>query len=356
MGFFPLPDITLKGTTPGSVTGESVELLPYFQLLNGEGLTFEVRVVATGFVYPSTMVVRSFVQRFSVRKVAGTTTIVASDTQDQFGDSGGASWTFAASVGTSPDRFKLTFTTGSTQSKTAITADILVTRAPDSFLLAIPPNPFQALRADDGVLVSGGFVTTWRDQTPNHYNDSPFNNIVLNASDSTLNNHPSLSPSSSFAQLSTGTISVSGTTWTGAVVISPTASFAGSATSYFEIFESLSPVYQSFGLTGTSSFSQAEIIKNGTTYNLGQVFTTPTIYLFTFDASSIVTGYENSATSFWTQNTSGAGSPFTAVVTTLISLQQCAIAEQVWWNRELSAAEISQYMNYGSGRYAIALH
>jgi hypothetical protein len=128
MSFLPLPDITLTGSTPGFATGESVELLPHFTLTDNESFTLQVRVAASGII-SGAFVSQSFIRRFCVRRDSGVTTIVASNTLDQLGDAGASSWTVTASVGSSPDRFALTFTTGSTQAYTSVRADIQVTRS-----------------------------------------------------------------------------------------------------------------------------------------------------------------------------------------------------------------------------------
>jgi hypothetical protein len=130
MAFLPLPDIELSGTTVGSGSGETIELLPYFTLRDSSSFTIEVRAVANGTTNPYVRVVQTFIQRYTVRRSAGVTTIEASGTPEQFGDPGGSSWTLSASVGTSPDRLKMVFTTGSTQAIATCTADLFITWSP----------------------------------------------------------------------------------------------------------------------------------------------------------------------------------------------------------------------------------
>lgn len=113
--------LVLRGSTPGSGAGESVELKfgssrnQTLQLEDGKGYTITVTAIAKDTV-AGAKGVRSFFYRYSVMRVAGVTTIEASDTTTTppIGSAGTASWTLAASVGAAPDRFVLTFTTGGT--------------------------------------------------------------------------------------------------------------------------------------------------------------------------------------------------------------------------------------------------
>jgi hypothetical protein len=127
MSFTPRPDITMTGYTPGAASGESVELVPNLVLTNGDAFTVTVRLIATG-VISGTRTLRSFTQRFSVRRDSGTTTVAATNTQETFGDAGASSWTMAVSAGAGPDRLSIVFTTGSTTSFTRVVADVFLTR------------------------------------------------------------------------------------------------------------------------------------------------------------------------------------------------------------------------------------
>jgi len=113
--------LVLIGSTPGSVTGESVELtfsIPsnYFQLEDGKGYTIKIEAVAEGEIIGAfSQSVRGWTQTLVVRQDSGNITL-NSGTQELIGDSGASSWTLTASVGSSPTRLKFTFSTGSTAS------------------------------------------------------------------------------------------------------------------------------------------------------------------------------------------------------------------------------------------------
>jgi hypothetical protein len=127
MAYFPLPDIELSGTTVGTGAGELIELLPHFTMRDNSAATLEVRAVANGTTNPYARVVQSFVLRYSVKRSSGVTSVDASDTPEQFGDSSGSSWTVAITAGSSPDRIVVTFTTGTTQAIATCTADLFLT-------------------------------------------------------------------------------------------------------------------------------------------------------------------------------------------------------------------------------------
>ena len=130
MAYFPLPDIELKGTTVGSGSGESIELLPHYTMRDNSAATVEVRAVANGTTSPYARVVQSFIQRYAVKRVSGVTSIEAADTPEQFGDANGSSWTLTLTAGSSPDRVVVTFTTGTTQAIATCTADLFFTIGP----------------------------------------------------------------------------------------------------------------------------------------------------------------------------------------------------------------------------------
>ena len=131
MTYLSLPFITLSGGTPGSVSGETVELTPNLILKNGEAFTLTVQCVAVG-----ASVTQGFIQHFSVRRDSNITTIASSDTLDQFGDPSASSWTLTASVGTGPDRFRLVFSTGSTVTAACECGHFLDTKCDSSWLHA----------------------------------------------------------------------------------------------------------------------------------------------------------------------------------------------------------------------------
>lgn len=123
--------IVMRGSTPGSGVGESTELQfgvsgnQYLQLEDGKAYIIEVDAVARGVI--STVAMQAWKQRFAVIRDTGATVISASGTGEQLGDVAAASWTLVAQVGITPDRFKLTFTTGSTTSAAKIVAKVCFT-------------------------------------------------------------------------------------------------------------------------------------------------------------------------------------------------------------------------------------
>ena len=170
MSFLPLPYVRISGSTPGATSGESIELTPYWPslgILAGQSATLEVRVIATAYI-SSVLVLRSFVQRFSIRRsFSNVTTIAGYDTQQVFGDAAGSSWTVVASIGSSPDRFSVTFTTGSTTVVANVAADIYYTISAPSLP---PPTPLVEWRTDFGLSVVSG-NNTWNSRIPaNTYN------------------------------------------------------------------------------------------------------------------------------------------------------------------------------------------
>lgn len=125
--------IQVTGETPGLAPGESVELdyghitfsnkiylgIPFDNM----GYTFVVTAIARGKiagVYKS----QSFRQMFSVLYDGGVATVEAVGTQEAIGSAAASSWTLTGSVATGPDRFLLTFTTGTTTSLARISAKV----------------------------------------------------------------------------------------------------------------------------------------------------------------------------------------------------------------------------------------
>lgn len=117
------------GSTPGSGSGESVELL-YGDLFNqmwtptnSKGYIVWVMAVARGLVSGNPSV-QGFRQMFSVRRDSSVTTIAAIGVLEQVGDAASSSWTLTASVGVGPDRFRIDFNTGSTTSAVTVRAKL----------------------------------------------------------------------------------------------------------------------------------------------------------------------------------------------------------------------------------------
>jgi hypothetical protein len=124
--------VNVTGTTPGSAIGESVELgngivlqfMNYHALL----LRFTVLAASPGSFPGIPEAYASFAQDILVKRIAGTTTIVASGIQTPLNDGvDGASWTFAVTAGAGPDRIVPTFTTGLNKHACHINARIDIT-------------------------------------------------------------------------------------------------------------------------------------------------------------------------------------------------------------------------------------
>lgn len=120
--------LVLRGSTPGAVVGEPVELFfgeaPLQLILeDGRGYNIMVTAILRGRV-GGLPLVRSIRQMFAVRRDAGLTTIAAAGAQENIGDAGAASWTLTASVGAAPDRFALTATTGATTTALRVAAKV----------------------------------------------------------------------------------------------------------------------------------------------------------------------------------------------------------------------------------------
>jgi hypothetical protein len=335
--------------------GESVELLPYIELSEGQAVTAEVRVIASGYI-SGTLTVRSFVQRFSVWKQFGVTHLSGSDAQQAYGDSGGSSWTFAASIGTSPDRLKMVFTTGTTQAYTSVVADVFITVF-QPLQLSLPPGAIQLLRADKGLVPSSGSpVTTWRDLSPNGSDEST-GHAAWSASNASFGNKPVLGGfGSSGTALSTGTLSFSSldTGWTMAMVM---YSIAGTSTDFFEM--SGAGGFLVFGVTGspiqpyirgTGGITEISGINLPLSASAILITVSPTAFFGSPGASV----YQNSKTAGFNPIFQGT------VPTSLTSIQTqnpygMYFADQIVWPRLLTAAEIGWFMDYASDRYAIAL-
>lgn len=106
----------LTGTTPGSGTNESVELLvggtDFFTLTPNTAYTIQL-VVTVAAVISGTPHTRSFMQDFDVRVAAGgSVNLVASGTQVPLGAAPTAAFTLVVSQGSGPDRLVVTFSTG----------------------------------------------------------------------------------------------------------------------------------------------------------------------------------------------------------------------------------------------------
>ena len=111
--------VVLRGSTPGLVAGESVELLAGSAL---EGMLYSwdqhdylliVECVAAS-MYARASFRQSFLCHCTQGHIGhpGTLTIVAVGTQENLASTLAATWTLTASIGASPRRFKLVFGTG----------------------------------------------------------------------------------------------------------------------------------------------------------------------------------------------------------------------------------------------------
>jgi hypothetical protein len=133
--------LVLRGTTPGAVITETIELKfggaadQTLQLEDGKTYTFEVTAAAGGVQAGPGRVSVGFKLDFNVRRDAGVTvfsgggatrTATAID-----GDATAATWTLVASIGVAPDRVVLTFSTGAEASAAAchVSAEVKFTEA-----------------------------------------------------------------------------------------------------------------------------------------------------------------------------------------------------------------------------------
>lgn len=121
--------LVMRGTTPGALAAEVVELLFGYgglQTLQLEdNKAYLVRVSgAVGGVQGVTRVTRGFVLEFVARRAAGVTVIAGALSGTAAGDATTSDWTLVASVGVGPDRIKLTFTSGAVVSRCAAVAKV----------------------------------------------------------------------------------------------------------------------------------------------------------------------------------------------------------------------------------------
>jgi hypothetical protein len=365
VSYFPLPDLSYVGSTPGAASGEIVDLTPvsggggsYFTLPVGDSATVEVRVVASGWIFPNTRAVQTFVLKLTINRDASTglVNVRATGTPEQFGDAAASSWTMSALA--SGTVLALRFTTGSTTAIVSVVADLFVTRmpTPNVFLASIPVGPVEAQRADLGLTLNAGNVAYWADQTSFHsdlFESTPADQPPWTASNASFNNQPTVGASSGgLLQLNSGTLSLSSAVgWTMAIVfqwpssggdfvwrVAPGFSFAWS----FAIGASSAPGFPYAWLNGT--FAEY------TGVNLGS---TPGIVLGTFSSGGTVDLYVNGTT---LRATAVSTAPIGTIMSSQdIVLYESFVAEQVLWPRVLSGADISQYMNYASARYNIPL-
>jgi hypothetical protein len=109
--------LVLRGITDGLAANESVELIygdstPGIELEDSTVYNFKITAVVGGTQAGPTYGSRSFELAFTARRMAGTTTIVATGPSNNYGDAASATWTLTATVGAAPDRIVLTFDTG----------------------------------------------------------------------------------------------------------------------------------------------------------------------------------------------------------------------------------------------------
>ena len=108
-------NLVLRGSTPGAVANETVELKyglagdQTFQLEDGK--TYAVKVVAAAGGVRVGTESRVLELSFNARRVAGVSTIEGAQLTASYGSAGAALWTLTASIG-APDRVVLTFDTG----------------------------------------------------------------------------------------------------------------------------------------------------------------------------------------------------------------------------------------------------
>ncbi len=164
-------DIVFRGVTPGLAVGESVVLgggqggAQYFLPEDGRTYLVTLRAVISGRLRPSgDRATRTLLQSFTVKKDAGTATVVASDTVVTKGDAGASDWTIAASTGTGHLAF--TFSSGTSRAQCNVACHLM-------FEEVIVPmdSPLEIddctlwLESNRGVTNTSGAVSTWADQS-----------------------------------------------------------------------------------------------------------------------------------------------------------------------------------------------
>jgi hypothetical protein len=343
MSFLPLPDITLSGTTTGSGAGETIELLPTFTLKGNVSATIEVRVIANGTTYPYARVVQSFIQRVTVRRNFGVTSVEAADTPVQFGDSGASSWAISVAAASSPDRLKITFSTGTTQAIATATADLFITKTATP--PPIPTGYIQFLRGDLGLTLSGSDVLAWADQSTFGYNET------LEGGSTPITS----GTSGSF----NGQNVLTGTSGSYLSVPSPPSTPVSGTTMALVFQASIGVSNQLSWFYGNNGALAVQVQPNGhaqLAYNTTLFSTTSStnaqVLLFTIDTGANATMYVNSYT---TTSTGNIGAPWNTQFQGTSQNIAYPFAEQVVWPFVLSSTSIKDYMLYASARYGITL-
>jgi len=122
--------VTQVGSTPGDASGEGVELAgggAVLELTDSRTYAVKYTVAVSGEDTDGDPFSRMFSQELVVRKRAGVSTIVASETQVSIGDAGAAAWTFTPTIGAGPDRIYFAFNTGATTMSTKVVARVELT-------------------------------------------------------------------------------------------------------------------------------------------------------------------------------------------------------------------------------------
>jgi hypothetical protein len=124
--------LVLRGSTPGTVVGEMVELTygraadQFFTLEDDKAYTIDYEVIAFGLI-GGVAVAQTFTQVSCWFQRSGLIHFSGETAQVQFGDPGGSSWTFSLSIVASPERISFTFSTGSTTAAVQVTARVVFT-------------------------------------------------------------------------------------------------------------------------------------------------------------------------------------------------------------------------------------
>ena len=348
-----LPKSIRRVSTPGAAVGETASAS--FPMLY-DCATAKVTVTVDGKV-GGVRTFQSFVQKYLVVSNGGFSAIVTpSSAQDQWGDAGGSAWTVTGAGGSAPTSLRLTFTAVGTTAATSVTMEVemLPAAAPPDFIPSIPSGPVQALRADLGVTVSTGRVSTWADQSPSAADESAsMPGPIYTASDAAFNNHPTIgSQTVDVANaLASGTLAipqVSG--WTLAGVIRYSGASGSQGTDAFNdipnatFFQMKALGSGAYGFVGTSAEIDDTFVATGVAV----------AFIATVDAAGNATVYVSSTTAGASGNTGTV--PLNVTLARTFGAAGYSHAEQVLWPRVLSGVEITQYMNYAAARYGITLH
>jgi YVTN family beta-propeller protein len=161
----------MTAETPGLESGESVEL-DFGYITSSNKFTFGTPLDNMVYTIVVTAAARgdiggffhaqSFRQTFCVMVLNGVATLEGVGAQEQMGSVAASSWTLVGDIATSPDRFRLTFTTGTTTANVRVSAKVEAVE----IHLPAPPAPaissfssFSGYEGDTISIFGSGFTT-----------------------------------------------------------------------------------------------------------------------------------------------------------------------------------------------------